>query len=705
MKILALDLGTRTGWAVWLLVAMLLLATLAAYHPAWHGGMVWDDDNHVTRPELRSWQGLYRIWFEIGATVQYYPLLHSAFWLQHKLWGDSTLGYHLVNILLHFLAALMVAIILRRMAIPGAWLAAAIFALHPVHVESVAWITELKNTLSAVFYLSAVMLYLRFDESRRRTLYLGALGLFALAMLSKTVTGTLSAALLVILWWQRGRLSWKHDVLPLVPFLVLGAGGGMITAWWEVQFNRVVGPEFQFTIVERLLIASRAVWFHLWKLFWPTNLTFIYPRWQVDSHAVWPYLFLIAGAALLSTLWAIRSRWRAPLAAFLFFCVTLFPVLGFFNLYTFRYSFAANHYQYLASLGIITLVSAGAVLALDRLGLRPAGKPLAVVLLAILSILTWKQSREYVDAETLYRATLARNPSSWMVHNNLGILKLPGHVEEAIAHFKEALRLKPDYAEAHNNLGHALETQGRIEEALAQYNEALRLMPGLASAHYNLGNALQESGRLEEAVAHAREAVRLKPGLASAHYNLGRAFQQLGSYHEAVAQYREVLKQTPGSAEAHNNLGVALVRLGQLEEAEMQFKEALRYEPGLAEAHGNLGAALEDLGRFEEAPAHLTEAVRLKPDYPIAHNNLGNALQQMGRLDEAVTQYNEALRLMPDYAEAHNNLGAALLRQGRFEEAVAQYKEALRLKPDYADAQANLSRALALLKKINGFHG
>ena len=682
----------NSSWKSWLLASILLLATLAAYHPAWHGGMVWDDDDHVTRPELRSAAGLYRIWFEVGATVQYYPLLHSAFWLEHRLFGDGTFGYHLVNILLHFLAAWMAAILLRRMSVPGAWLAAAIFALHPVHVESVAWITELKNTLSAVFYLGAVMLYLRFDQSRKKSFYLGALGLFALAMLSKTVTGTLPGALLVILWWQRGRLSWKRDVLPLVPFFVLGAGGGIVTAWWEVEFNRVTGPDFQFTVVERMLIASRAVWFHLSKLFWPANLNFIYPRWQVDAHAVLQYLYPISGAALLWVLWVIRRRSRAPLAAFLFFCGTLFPVLGFFNLYTFRYSFAANHYQYLASLGIIALVAAGAVLVVDRIGLRPAGKPLAFALLAILSLLTWKQSGEYVNAETLYRATLSRDPSSWMAHTNLSALLLDSNVEEAMAHAREALRLKPGHAPALNNLGLALQRLGRLEEARAAFTEALRIEPDYAQAHNNLGYLLQESGRFEEAMAQYREALRISGDYPEAHYNMGNALQLTGRLGDAVAQYREALQFAPDFTPGHYNLGIALQRLGRAEEAASEYREAIRLEPNLAEAYNNLGLVMQQLGRIEEALTDYTRAVRLKPGFAVARNNRAKALEELGRVDEAIAECTEALRILPNYPEAHVNLGVALEKSGRLEEAITQYKEALRLRPDFAEARSRLLR-------------
>lgn len=254
---------------------VLFVVVFLAYLPAWHGGFIWDDDAHVTRPKLRCWEGLFRIWFEPGATQQYYPLVHGTFWLEHWLWGDDPTGYHLVNLALHAGSAFLVALILRRLAVPGAFLAAVVFALHPVHVESVAWITEMKNTLSAVFYLSAMLCYLRFDENRGGRWYAAALGLFLLALLSKTVTATLPAALLVIFWWRRGRLDWRSDVLPLAPFLLLGAVSGLFTAWVERTINGAEGAEFQFSLVERCLIAGRAIWFYLGKLLWPADLIFI----------------------------------------------------------------------------------------------------------------------------------------------------------------------------------------------------------------------------------------------------------------------------------------------------------------------------------------------------------------------------------------------------------------------------------------------
>jgi hypothetical protein len=273
----------------------------------------------------------------------------------------------LINILLHTLSAFLFAVILRRLAVPGAFLAAVIFALHPVHVESVAWISEMKNTLSALFYLGAALAYLQFCEKRKKGLYALALVFFVLALLSKTVSATLPAALLVVFWWKRGRLSWRHDALPLMPFFVLGAGGGLLTAWIERTMIGAQGAEYQFTLIERGLIAGRALCFYLGKLFWPADLIFIYPRWQISADAWWQFLYPLGVAILIGILWLVRKHSRAPLAAMLFFSGTLFPALGFFNVYPFRFSLVADHFQYLASLSIIALFSAGAAsLALRR---------------------------------------------------------------------------------------------------------------------------------------------------------------------------------------------------------------------------------------------------------------------------------------------------------------------------------------------------
>ncbi len=545
----------------WLFVVALVVAVFLVYQPAWRGGLLWDDNAHVTKPELRSWHGLYRIWFDLKATQQYYPLLHSAFWIEHKLWGDATLGYHLLNIFLHATAALMVALVLRRLKIPGAYLAAAIFALHPIQVESVAWITEQKNTLSAVFYLGAMLVYLRFDQTRKASLYLAALGLFVLGLLSKTVTATLPAALLVIFWWQRGRLSWRRDVLPLVPLFMLGAAAGAFTAWVERKLIGAEGAAFDLTLVDRCLIAGRAIWFYLGKLLWPADLLFIYPRWQVSQAIWWQYLFPLAALSLLVALWALRRRWRGPLAGLLYFSGTLFPVLGFFNVFPFIYSFVADHFQYLASLGVITLASAGAALLMSRWRLwsRPAGYAACLGLLTILANLTWRQSRMYSDVETLYRTIIAQNPDCGMAHGNLGlVLKERGQLDEAIAECRKVVQINPNDFKAHNNLGVVLAGRGHFDEAIAEYRDALKINPNDADVHGNLGVALAGRGQLDEAIAEYRKLLELNPNDEKTHNILGVALAGRGHFDEAIAEYRNALKINPNDANAHGNLGSAL---------------------------------------------------------------------------------------------------------------------------------------------------
>jgi len=675
------SLSSRFRHPAWQAV-MLLAVVLLAYLPVWNGGFIWDDDAHITRPELRSWEGLVRIWFEPGATQQHYPLVHGTFWLGYWLWGERPLGYHFLNFLLHAGSAVLVAVILRRLAVPGAFLAALAFALHPVHVESVAWITELKNTMSGVFYLSAMLCYLRFDERRREGLYAAALGLFVLGLLSKTVTASLPAALLVIFWWQRGRLGWRRDVQPLLPFFALGALGGVFTAWVELTYIGAVGAEYQSTILERCLLAGRVPWFYLSKLLWPADLIFIYPRWEISAGVWWQYLFLLATAGLLAGLWLLRKRSRAPLAAFLFFGGTLFPVLGFFNVYPFRYSFVADHFQYLASLGIIALFSAGAVTLAARWRSGTAQVVGACLLAGVLGTLTWRQCRQYADVQTLYRETIRRNPGCWLAHNNLGnLLNGLGRPQEAIPHLQEVVRLKPDYANGHNNWGNSLQALGRIPESIARYEEALRIDPKYAEAHNNLGSSLQALGRAAEAIPHHQEALRLKPAYAEAHNNWANALTALGRPYEAIRHSEEALRLQPDFAGAHNNLSHAFNAVGRPQDAVGHGREALRLQPDYLEAHINLGNALNALRRAQEAVTHYEAALRLRPNMPEAHNNLANALNSLGRHAEAVTHCEEALRLSPGYVAAHLNCANALKALGRDDAAARHVEEARRLAP------------------------
>ena len=689
--------------------AVIFAVTLLAYLPAVRGGLLWDDDGHVTREELRSPGGLERIWFEVGATQQYYPLLHTAFWVEHRLWGDAVAGYHLTNILLHAVAACLVVAIMRRLALPGAWLAGFIFALHPICVESVAWISEQKNTLSTVFYLGAALVYLGFDRDRRPKRYGLALGLFVLALLTKTVTATLPAALLVIFWWQRGRLGWRRDVRPLLPWFGLGATAGLMTSWVERSFIGARGVDFSLTLPERCLLAGRVIWFYLGKLVWPADLMFIYPRWTVDGAVWWQYLYPLGALALVAGLVLLAQRHRGPpapaaaaglsraaasgLAGFLIFAGTLFPVLGFINVYPFIFSYVADHFQYQACLGIIVPVAAGFALAARRL--PPATRPLApagaAALVAALGALTWSHSGTFRDGQTLYRDTLARNPACAMAHNNLGLIlsQIAGRMPEAIGHYQAALRLDPRYAEAHLNLGYDLAMiPGRLSEAIAEDEATVRLFPDLADAHNNLGLALsQASGRRPDAVDQFEAAVRLSPGSAEMHDNLGAALISIPErLPEAIDQLETAVRINPGSASLRSHLGVALAKTpGRLPEAMVQLEEAVRLSPRSAAMHHQLGVALAKVpGRLEEAMAQLEAAVRLDPGSAEAHDNLGKIfLQVPGKLPEAIAHLEAAVRLEPDSADRHGTLGSALLKvPERLPDAIAEFEAVVRINPE-----------------------
>lgn len=622
------------------LFAALLLATLVAYGPALGGALLWDDAGHVTRPELRTVAGLARIWFEPGATQQYYPLLHSAFWLEHQLWGDRTVGYHLANVAFHALAACQLAVVLRRLQIAGAVIAAFWFALHPVCVESVAWISEQKNTLSTALFLAALLAYLRFDDDRRPRSYALASLLFAAALLTKTVTATLPAALLVIAWWRRGSLGWRRDWQPLLPWLAAGLAAGLFTAWVERTQIGAQGAAFELSALERLLIASRALVFYAGKLIWPANLTFIYPRWNIDAPSAAFYLSPFVVLGVLFALWRRRWRGRGPLAAFLLFAGTLFPALGFVDVFPFVYSFVADHFQYLASLALFA--AAGAALA----RLPRAAHVVAPAVAIALAALTWAQARQYRDVFALYTTTLARNPACWMAHNNLAIaLADQGRLDEAIGHTQRALALRPNYAEAENNLGHQLTRAGRATEAIAHLERALALQPGYAEAHNNLGTALMALGRTSEGLARFREAIRVRPGFALAHYNLGLGLARGGDPSAALDPFRTALRLNPDYADAETGIGLALAAQNKFSEALGHLARATRLAPDSADIRASHASVLAAAGRREEAIAELQRALQLNPGSASFHLMLADHLRQTGRVDEATTHLRRAREL------------------------------------------------------------
>ena len=602
-----------------LLVAM----TLTAYVPAMQGGFVWDDDAYVTQnPLLTAPDGLQRIWFSTHQQSQYFPLVYTTLRFERTLWGLNPIGYHIVNVLLHGLNALLVWAVLRRLALPGAWLAAAIWALHPVNVESAAWITELKNTQSTLFYLLALLAWMRFaaeETERAWRFYALALVLYALALFSKTIACTLPAAMLLVLWVQKKPIGWRRCV-EVVPFVILGLAMGLLSVWWEAHLGNYRELNYTFSYSERLLIATRALWFYAAKLVWPTRLAFSYARWEINARDPWQYTWLIGCLAVAWLLWWRRSAWgRAPVAAIAFFVAALSPLLGFIPLYTFRFTFVADHYQYLASIGLLTLFTAVAMRQTETWQVaRNTRWALSCSVLLVLGTLTWRQAGLYRDAETLWRDTVAKNPDSFIANDNLGaILLLRGELEPATALFERAIRSKPDFADGHNNLGLVRHRQGRLDEAVSFFREALRCDPSFVDAHNNLGILLAQQGRSSEALEHFHEAVRIRPSFANAHRNLGLTLEGLGRTNEAAGEYRETLRLTPDAQDVEERLAWILATdpdSGVRNGAEaVRLSEAANAATGGRDPHALdvLAAAYAEAGRFDDAVRAATRALEL----------------------------------------------------------------------------------------------
>jgi len=625
---------------------LLLAAVILAYQPAWHAGFIWDDDKYVTaNPLLTAPDGLWRIWFSFDSPSQYFPLVYTTFRAGHALWGLDPAGYHWVNILLHAVNALLLWRLLDRLDIPGAWLAAAIFALHPVQVESVAWITELKNVQMGFFFLLSLMAWtawMRRETARPWLFYLLSLLAYALALCSKTTACTLPVALLLMAWLRGKRIGWRQAV-EVVPFVALGICMGLLTIWWERFHQGTQGRLFTMSFPDRLFVAAHAVWFYLGKLFWPANLLFSYPRWPLPAAWGWLVALAILCAAALV---ARRFRGWSISIALAFFIATLGPILGFFMLYTFRYTFVADHYQYLACIGPIALVSAGFETWRRQTIARHALWPplLRAMLLATLWVLTWRQAAIYHDPETLWRATIAGNPGSVLAHNDLAEFYLnQGRVGEALAESREALRIDPNLPEAHGNIGNALLRQNHPAEAITEFREALRLDPSLAKGYYDLGLAMYATGNPADAITQFANTIRIDPSFTTAYYDLAVVQFQQGQSAEAVANLETALDLDPGNTLAQGKLAWILAAAPQL--SVRNGPRAVQLATQAAQATGNtnpailrtLAAAYAQDGQYSDAIRTAQRALELSQNIPA----LASALRRELQLYEAGKPYDE----------------------------------------------------------------
>ena len=583
----------------WFLGVLLVAALLLAYGQLWHAGFLWDDDSHLTKnPCIVGPLGFVDIWITPAAT--YYPLVLSAFWLEHALWGLAPLPYHLVNLILHASCALLLWKVLSELRIPGAWLGSALWALHPVQVESVAWVTEQKNTQSCLFYLLSILCFLRWLDHSNRPLkflskplswpYLLSLLFALLAILSKSSTVMLPLVLALCVWWREGTWKWRK-LWALAPFFLLSASASLWTIWEQKFHSGAVGAEWNQSLAEKLVLAGKVPWFYLGKLARPDPLIFIYPRWNLNASLVFSWLPLLGVVLVLLLLWYKRETTavRAILFAWAYFLISLFPVMGFFSVYFFRYSFVGDHFQYLAGMGPLALAGAAMTLGLRRLGSRPVAVSIMALVLIALGVLSWKQSAHYLSEESLWRDTIGKNETAPAAWNTLASLLIAGQRnEEAMICVRQALLLDPALAEAHGNLGTLYSRAGRSDDAFREFEKAIMISPRDSVARYNLGSQFLESGFVDPAITQLKIALALNPCAADAHNNLGNALSRKGLVEEALSEYAAAIQCRADFPDAENNLGNALLQMGKIAEALGHFRIALEQQPGNTAFENNL---------------------------------------------------------------------------------------------------------------------
>jgi tetratricopeptide (TPR) repeat protein len=627
-----------------LLAAAIVAIALAVYIPAMRGGFAWDDSVQVMdNPLIKDPAGLRRFWFGAEA-MDYFPLTFTTHWLEWRLWGPHAAGYHAFNVLLHAISAALVWRVLRRLKVPGAWLAGALFAVHPVAADSVAWISERKNTLSTALYLASVLAYLVWEDRGTRRWYGAAMLCFLLALLAKTSVVILPLVLLLCAWRRRGGIS-RRDIARSVPFFALALALGLVTIWFQ-RHNAIHGMTVRSEgAASRLAASGWIIWFYLYKVLFPAGLCAIYPRWRVDGASVAAYLPLALLAAGLIWLWMRRKGsgpfdtaqgrpepfdfahgpeqvegqrrmgGRAPLFAAAYFLIALLPVLGIVNMLFMGLSLVADHFQYLAMIGVIAFAAAVLARAASARGWAGrAGVAASVGCVVVLGVLTWNRAGLYGDEELLWQDNLARNPSA-AVWNAQGVARsYAGRHEQALECFDTAIRLKPDMAEAFVNRAAALEALGRFEDAVRDYDQALKLRPGDAATYNGRGNALVRMNRPDDALKDYDAAIALRPGYGLAYYNRGNVHFNAGRLEQALLDYDQAIRFRPEYARAWNNRAAVFARLGRGDDALRDFTQALALDPGNAGAWYNrarlyserkeYARALADVRMFEKLGGH-----------------------------------------------------------------------------------------------------
>jgi protein O-mannosyl-transferase len=672
-------------------VAIIAACVFFVYLPAINGGFVWDDDKLVTENQLvMAPDGLSRIWCTNQA-ADFWPLVNSTFWLEWRLWAMNPAGYHATNLILHTAEAWLIWLILRRLSIPGAYLAALIFAVHPVNVESVAWIAQLKNLLAMLFFLLSIQWYLKAmqaatgsgpDGTRHETasdllhpssliphpssFYWLSLAAFLLAILSKGSVVVMPLILLGIIWWLRP-LKWP-DLAWISPFFILAAIMTKVNLWFQVHGTDAVVRTAGF--LDRMLIAPCTIWFYLYKAIFPFKLAPVYPQWQIEPGNLLRWLPLLSALGVTAVFWLCRNGWSRPfLFAWGFFCIALVPVMGFADVGFMKYALVADRYQHIAIIGAVALAAAGLIGWRRWVG-GGICWAVAVLALAVLGFTTWGQCGIYRNPIVFNETALERNPDFWPGHYNLGVaLQKAGRLTDAIREYELVIRVQPEFSDALCNLAGMLIRNGRFQEAIDHLKVALRVHPDDPEILNNMGCALLDSGHARESIQFSKEAVRLKPDVFQTRCQLADALLDTGRFAEAVEQYEQALQLEPDHPESECNLGVALSQAGRPQGALEHFEKATKLRPDYATAHYRWAAVLVKLGRAQEAIGHYNQALSLKPDLLEAQFNLATAYASLRQSPQAIAAAEKAL----DLARSQGNAAIA----GRIEKWLDSYRASL----------------------------
>jgi protein O-mannosyl-transferase len=572
--------------------AGILFVTIVAYLPAIHGGFIWDDNLMVPQNTLLAEPGgLARIWLK-SDLPDYWPVTYTSLWLDWRLWQDDPRGYHVVNILIHALNAILLWRILRCLGVPGAWLAGLIFAIHPVNAASAAWISERKNTLSMLFVLLAFLAWLRYEADARTRWYVASLTLFIVALLAKTSVVMFPVALLLYSWWKHGRITFRY-ILRTTPFFAASFVLGLVTLWLQDTATSEVAGSYPVSSSALVARVGWIIWFCLGKVLMPVHLSAVYPRWADDVSvlAFVPGALLVAAAIILG--WK-RDSWARPIVFGLgFFGLNLIPVLGIVRMSFNRHSFAADHWQYVPIIGVVGLAVAMIANAPRR------GTPLVRVTTAIAGLaivccfitLTYARAHLYTTEYRYWHAAIRENPAAPMCHDSIGnVFMLRGQLPTAMQHFNESVRLDPAGESAHNFLGVVRSRVGDMQGAINEFREAIHASPRWTLPRRNLAQVLEALGNLDEAAAEYREVIRLRPAAADAHNNLGLILSKQGRNEEAARELQEAARLAPKEPGVHTNLAAVLMGLGDAQGALREYRKAFELTP-TAETAENLRQA------------------------------------------------------------------------------------------------------------------